>query len=664
MKFSQLSIQSKFFLTLSSVIILMMILLSTYCGPSNDESFQIPYGKQALNYYTSFGSNDSVLDYKLEPLMKNYGALVDMIPEAIHRITGFELMKTRHMVIAFISFFYILLGSLIAKRIAGWNAAFFTLALLTILPRIFGEALNNPKDPPYAATYLLSIYAFMVFYDNILKVDRKVVFILFLGFMSTMLVRVSGLMAVFYFGIFLIYEYITLKKSNLNIEIKPLSIRILIAGFFGYFVSIFFWPSMMNNPLTQPLDALKMLQQYPITLRNLFDGNYIQSNTVPWNYNLKYFLISNPEVTLIGIFLGFILFFKMSKVYNQRRILLLLFSSIFPLFFIIYKKTALLTGWRHSYFIFVPLVIFSGITFGYIYDYMTKSKLQKSIFIGIVAVGLAFPALFMVRNFPMFYTYFNPTFGGLKKAMGNYELDYYSHSIMPAIKWLEQNEPGFEKKILASNNTFQVSEILKPKYGVLPVYYTRYRERYDQDWDYNILTQSFVDAQYLRNGFFGNSKDVIKTIDVDGVPICLILKRQDKNDFYGKKALDSNNFPKAIEFLNKAIQYNPNNEIAWTNLGLAQLNSNQPNEAVQSLSNALKISPESMMAKNYLAYAYLQSGNLTYAQSVLMNLIEENPNNPEPYKLLGQIYQQQGNGAMAQQYLGIYQQIMAQMGGQ
>ena len=268
----------------------------------------------------------------------------------------------------------------------------------------------------------------------------------------------------------------------------------------------------------------------------------------------------------------------------------------------------------------------------------------------------------MIKNYPLFYVYFNPTFGGVKKALGNYELDYYSHSIMPAIKWLEKNEPGFERKKIASNNGFQVFEILKPRYGELPIAYTRYRERYDQDWDYDILTQSFVDAEYLKNGYFGTSKDVIKTIDVDGIPVCAILKRQDKNDFYGKRALDSNNFSKAIEFLNKAIQYNPNNEIAWTNLGFAQLNSNQPNEAVQSLSNALKISPESMMAKNYLAYAYLQSGNLPYAQSVLMNLIEENPNVPDPYRLLAQIYQQQGNSAMAQQYMSIYQQITGQMG--
>lgn len=651
--------KSIFYALLGSILIFMIIHSFSF-GPSNDESFQIPYGKQALNYYTSFAQNDSVLDYKPEPLMKNYGAFVDMVPEALHRIFAVELMSTRHAFIALFSFFYIFIGAYIAKQIAGWRAAFIAIALLTILPRVFGESMNNPKDPPYVATYLMSIFSFMYFFDNLPNPSKKSYFVLFLGFLSTMLVRVSGLLSVFYFFIFGAWELYILKKNGSNINYKKILKNVSFSGILGYFVSIFLWPSMMNNPVFQPLDALKMLSQYPVIIRNLFEGHYIQSNTIPWYYNLKYFVISNPEITLIGIAIGFLLIFKLFRGYNQRRIILLLFSSLFPWAFLILKKTALLTGWRHSYFIFVPLVIFAAITFGYIYDFYCNTKFKKYGFIILLAIGLFFPMKFMINHANYFYTYFNPTFGGAKKALGNYELDYYSHSIMPAIKWLEANEPGFEKKKLASNNGFQVVEILKPKYGQIPVAYTRYRERYDQDWDYNILTQSFVDAEYLKNGLFGTSKDVIKTIDVDGVPVCAILKRTDKNDFYGKRAIDSQNFPKAIEYLTKAVQYDPNNEIAWTNLGLAQLQTNQPQLSIQSLTNALKISPESIMAKNYLAYAYLQSGNTAYAQSVLMEMIEQNPGMPDPYRLLAQIYQQQGNMQMAQQYMSYYQQLTGQ----
>ena len=655
------------FLMLSLFVLSLMIYMSYDWAPSNDEKFNVPYANLSLDYYSSFGKNDTVLKTatKMDPVMKHYGIAIELPAHFLHRLFGWELYGIRHAIITLVSFFYIFFGALVAKRITkSWTAAYIAMAFLILTPRIFGEAFNNPKDPTYCATSLFSLYTFFVFLDALPKPSWRKTILLGIGVAGSLLVRISGLISEFLFVIFLVWELYFLHKNKIAIDLKDLAKKVFIAFGVGYFVGILLWPAMINAPFTQPFEALAFLKNLPVTVKNLFEGKYLQSTEIPWYYLPKYFLISNPEVILIGILIGLILLLKLKKVYNFRRISFLLISSFFPLFLIIYSKTGLLTGWRHGYFIYIPLVVFSAITFYFIYAHLIKSQIIKYLFIGIIALSLLPTAYFMIKNYPLFYVYFNPTFGGVKKALGNYELDYYSHSIMPAIKWLEKNEPGFERKKIASNNGFQVFEILKPRYGELPISYTRYRERYDQDWDYDILTQSFVDAEYLKNGYFGTSKDVIKTIDVDGIPVCAILKRQDKNDFYGKRALDSNNFSKAIEFLNKAIQYNPNNEIAWTNLGFAQLNSNQPNEAIQSLSNALKISPESIMAKNYLAYAYLQSGNLPYAQSVLMNLIEENPNMPDPYRLLAQIYQQQGNGDMAQQYMSIYQQITGQMGGQ
>ena len=636
-----------------------MLGLSFKFGPSNDESFQVPYGKQALDYYVSFGKNDSVLDYKPEPLMKNYGAIVDMIPEAIHRITGFDLMNTRHFVFAFISFFYILFGALIAKRIAGWNAGFIALILLTLFPRLLGESMNNPKDPPYAATYLISIYAFMYFFDHLKNINKRTIFILFVGFMSTMLVRVSGLMAIFYFGIFLLIEYYSLRKQNYSLDIKGTIKKIILSGLAGYFISIFFWPSMMNAPFTQPFDALKMLKQFPVLIKTLWEGTYMQSNEIPWYYNLKYFLISNPEITIIGIILSFILLPRLIRIYNSNRIYLLLFSSLFPLMLLIINKTALYTGWRHSYFIFAPLVVFSAIGFSYILDQFANTKTKKYIFISLFIVFNIPTIIHISKNNPYFYVYFNPTFGGAKKAMGYYELDYYSHSLKPATDWLVENEPNLKNLNIVSNNSYQVNEILKQKKLNFGAGYLRYRERYDSDWDYAILTQSFIDAEYLRNGYFP-PKGTIKTIDVDGVPICAIIKRTDKNDYFGKLALDSGQFNKAIEYLNKALNYDPNNEIAWTNLGMALLQSGQAGASIDAFKNAQKISPENIMTLNGLAYAYLNTNEVNYAKITLEKLIEQNPNYAPAYDLLSKIYSSQGNAQMAQQYEFYYKQLSGQ----
>jgi Tfp pilus assembly protein PilF len=170
------------------------------------------------------------------------------------------------------------------------------------------------------------------------------------------------------------------------------------------------------------------------------------------------------------------------------------------------------------------------------------------------------------------------------------------------------------------------------------------------------MTQSFVDASYLKNGYFP-PKGTIKTINVEGVAICAIIKREDKNDFYGKKALDSGLFAKAIEYLNKAIQYDNKNEIAWTNLGMAQLQSGQVAASIESFKKSLEISPENLQAMNGLAYAYLNINEINYAKMILETMIEQNPNYAPAYDLLSKIYANQGNSQISQQYSNFYRQL-------
>jgi predicted Zn-dependent protease len=287
---------------------------------------------------------------------------------------------------------------------------------------------------------------------------------------------------------------------------------------------------------------------------------------------------------------------------------------------------------------FVPFVIFAAIGFTYLIDYWAVNKIKKYFIISLIVIGILPTAFFMVKHFPYFYVYFNPTFGGAKKAMGNYELDYYSHSLKPATDWLVENEPNLKNLNIVSNNPYQVNEILKQKKLNFGAKYLRYRERNESDWDYAILTQSFI----------------------DGVPICAIVKREDKNDYYGKLALDSGQFNKAIDYFNKALKYDPNNEIAWTNLGMALLQSGQAGASIDAFKNAEKISPENIMTLNGLAYAYLNTNEVNYAKITLEKLIEQNPNYAPAYDLLSKIYASQGNAQMAQQYEFYYKQLSGQ----
>lgn len=655
-----------FFFSIAVASVMMSI--SIFCGPSTDELYQQPYGKQSFDFYSSLGSNDSILNYKPEPLMRYYGALIDTIPEVIYAaFPSLDLFILRHIIIALFSSLYLIYGFKIGDFFGGKKFGIITFLILAFLPRIMGEAFNNPKDTPFAATYIMSIYYTIKLLANLPKPSWADIFKLAIAVGLCISVRIGGVLIIFYLGLFgFLYIYLNKEIKNEIFNDKKIQSdllkKILSFGFIAYFVGILFWPSALVSPISFPIEALSLFSKYPVTIKTLFEGKWIPSTELPNYYLFKYIFITNPEVVLIGMIL---MIYILPKLTKQHRffVILLLFSSLFPVIYVIYKKSAFYTGWRHTYFTFLPLAVISGIAWSHLMI-RSSQKYIRYISIGVFIILLSLPIQHMARNFPHFYIYFNTISGGVEKNYGKYDIDYYAHTVNKATFWINKNHPEWLTDTtitVVSNTPYNMSKIIDRWHYKKGIGYVRYRERYDSNWDIGIFCPQFVDPAIMQNRLY-KSKNVIHSIDVDGLPVGIIIKREDKNDFYGKQALDSNNFPKAIEYLTKALQYDPNNEIAWTNLGMAQLQSNLPNDAITSLNNALKISPESMMAKNYLAYAYLQTGNVSYAQSVLIAMLEENPNMPDPYRLLAQIYQQQGNTQMAQQYMSAYQQLTGQMG--
>lgn len=645
--------------------------ISTYWGPSTDELHQQPYGLKAYDFYKSLGSDDTVINYKkgeLDELMVNYGALVDTVPQFFYDVTNADLYTIRHIIFTLFGFLYLLYGYRIGKLFGDWRYGLVTLILLIFLPRLFGEMFNNPKDIPFGGAYVMAIYYIIKLLIEFPTISRNIIIKTALAIGITATIRVGGFLLFFYLILFLGIKILinsNLKEelfSNFNF-VKSNFYKLFALFLLGYFICIILWPSALISPLNVPYDAFTVFSKFPVTVRTLFDGKWIQSNEVPPFYIVKYFLISNPEIIFIGLFSGLFLLKKHFSKEQKLHLGLLLFSSLFPISIIIYKKSSLYNGWRQEYFTFMPLVIISGIFWSHLL-FKIKNNILSYIFKILFILLLSLPIYFVINNFPHFYVYFNTLSGGIDKNYGKYEMDYYGHSVNEATFWIQKNYPEWFKDStvkVVSNVPYNMSKILDRWQYKKQIGYVRYRERYDSDWDIGIFSPAFVDPNIFKNDLF-KSKNTIHSIDIDGKPIGIIIKRTDKNDYLAKKLIDSNKFTEAIPFLNKALEYDPNNEIALTNLGFCQLNTNQAPLAVESLKKALVISPESLSALNFLGYAYLQTGNVNYAQYIFLQMIDQNPNNPEPYKILSQIYQQQGNTQAAQQYMGAYQQITGSMG--
>ncbi len=658
----------RIFIAVVVVLFFLRPLLSFDYGPSSDEFYHKSVGELSFVYLKSFGQNDSIFRFRPNDrddptLLYNYGPLVDITATAVYKTLGTDATYTRHFIIAMFTFLFYLFCGLTAKRLGGWQAGCLGLLFAIIAPRLWGEGFNNPKDATFAAMYIMSLYYIIAFADELPLPSWKTTLKLMLAIGLAFGIRVGALLLFFYLGLALIFDFLTHKEMRKQLFgfdakfYKPLLLRLVVVFVGFWLIGIATWPAALRHPFTQPMDALSTFSKFPTIIKTLFEGQTMWSNEVPWYYTSLYILITTPVITLIGAGLGIVLLPLMKKAgYNRNRVLLVIFSFAFPLFYMAYSKSPLYNGWRHSYFVFGGIAVVAALGYSVIIKYFSTKAVTIAV-LCVVAIGSFFPISFMIRNHPLEYVYVNELKGGVDGSYGDYQLDYYSHSAKPAADWFLKNVPYDSTLKVVSNMPWELDQVWRSEKAPWKnVGYVRFRERFNSDWDYAILSPQYVDVNILKSGLFVQ-KGTIHEIKVDNSPIAIIVKRNNKSDFLGKEALEKQNLPEAIRLLKDAVTYDPNNEIAWSNYGKALYGAGNMKEAINAFTKTINISPENVDALFGLAIAQLQDNNVQAAIYNLSRVIEVNPNFPEPYRILGSIFAQQGDKATADRYMSAYQQL-------
>ena len=88
----------------------------------------------------------------------------------------------------------------------------------------------------------------------------------------------------------------------------------------------------------------------------------------------------------------------------------------------------------------------------------------------------------------------------------------------------------------------------------------------------------------------------------------------------GRKALESQEWNKAIELLTKAVQAEPNNADAHNFLGYAYRKTGKFNASFVQYNEALRLDPTNRHAHEYIGEAYLLTGDLPRAEGHLADL--------------------------------------------
>lgn len=617
------SFYNRLFVFIGLFILFLMPILSFDYGITGDEYVDHRHAGYVLDYFSK--GDTKALDQP-KTLLHYYGISAQIIVRAITDLFGIEnYYEARHFMCSIFGVLAIIFTGLLGRRIGGGLCGVISMVMLLLVPRFFGHSMNNLKDIPFALGYVFSIYYIIKLFDTFPKFKLKNIILLAAGIAFTTGNRAGGLLLIpylfMYGGLFYINSSGGIKefyrfKSHRKKLFSILSVVIIIS-IVGYFGSVILWPYAIENPINGPIDALKLLTKFKMGIRQIFEGEQVMSNLLPSYYAPKYLLITLPLTVLSGlaIYVGRI-FYKSKGI--KLNDFFLLFTAIFPVFWVVYKNSNLYGGIRHLLFVIPIFVILASISWKDLILSIKSKKIKWAIITLFVFLFLL-PLRWVVLSHPNQYIYFNEIEGGIKNAYGNYEMDYYFNSNKLGADWIKEN-------VLCDT----VKNMTVASHGKLAYYfrnnenvkwtYTRYYERSKKNWDYAVYVNEYINRFQLKHKLFPPT-GTVKVFELQGKPICAVVKRPSKEDYWGFEALKSKKYDKAIDHFKNYLNVDNDSEQVWLGLAQAYFQKKDFVNALSSVKKSLQYYPDYISALHIKSLVYIESKQYSKAISVLDNML-------------------------------------------
>ena len=334
---------------LVAALILVGFLFKDY-GITHDEAVQNEYGKMILSYYTSFFQDTSALEY-LD--LFHYGGFFDLLAAILNEVSPLGVFETRHLLGGVLGVVGLAGAWRTGRLLGGARAGILALILLALTPPFWGHMFNNPKDAPFASAMLWTTYYLcrLVHESPTASRSARIGFGVALGI--AMGIRAGALLMLFYLGLGLglrlLGLYIRMHSFSVVwreswVMLRSLAMPLAIA----YVVMGIFWPWSYQG-LLNPLLALLGFSSLGINVETLMNGRMYSADHLPATYIPGYLADTLPEIVLMGICAGAVLFLLWLK---ERRhgvampagtmnLFLTALAGLFPLFlFVLMRPTA------------------------------------------------------------------------------------------------------------------------------------------------------------------------------------------------------------------------------------------------------------------------------------------------------------------------------------
>ena len=435
-------------LALFLVATVLVLLLFPDYGVTWDEDIHNWYGAFVLNYYVS-GFTDLRSLHWLD--LFNYGAIFDSTAAALNMVSPVGTSETRHLLNGLVGVVGLVGTWKLGRALGGPRAGFIAALFLALTPNYFGQMFNNPKDIPFAAGSVWSLYYLVRILPALPRPNWALVAKLGLACGMTLGVRIGGLLFIAYIGVAL--GLFTLWRG-----IETRSLRCFIVDGFtclgrvllpvtaiAYPLMLVFWPWAQQAPIANPLDALATFSHETFPFRTLFAGHYLPATDLPWSYLPVHILLALPELILVLVaaapFVAMWLLWSDIRSLDRTRVLSLFvvaFAILFPVGYAIAIKAVLFDGMRHFIFVLPPIAVAAAFLGDRALDRLRGVTMRRAAFAALALYG-CFHVVTMARLHPDEYVYYNGFIGGTGGAQGLFKLDYWANSYSEAVHGLREH---------------------------------------------------------------------------------------------------------------------------------------------------------------------------------------------------------------------------------
>jgi hypothetical protein len=459
------------YLSLTVLLLLLITIFITFedYGISTDEPYRNYYGKRVYNFfYTSFKDTRA----QIEHISNYYGPVFDLAAVTLSRFSPLGEYETRHLFNAVVGWIGIIGCWRLAYWLSGPVAAFFACLLLAITPEYFNHMFMNPKDVPFAAGYIWSLYYGIRCISELPKVRFRMSIMLGILMGLTLGIKTPAVMLGFY--LFLgILAMLAIRLERLGglralpaVTWSVLNRLMLPSGLIAYFIMIAAWPWAWVDPLRHPFKALFEFGKFSHWKGQvLLNGTFYPYNDIPAHYLPTYFLVKLPEVFLLllagGLVLGVVYVLKNYKKGEYQNTIVyygtILLAAIGPPIIAIMLKSVVYNGIRQFLFIAPPLACIAGVAGAFLWQ--NRFRLTSVFRHAIVGVGIAyigFHVWLMASLHPYQYIYYNALAGGVEGAAGRFIREYWLTSYREAVLFLAEYTKNQEAD-LSQKRTYTIS---------------------------------------------------------------------------------------------------------------------------------------------------------------------------------------------------------------